>query len=86
MSKRSEEYQSFCEANGIEVPEGWKESPKRQIKVYLTGALAMTQHVRFFSDWFSFADWLKQEALAGRCAIIYNWEYVEGEDWRWGGG
>lgn len=60
--------------------------PKRQIKVYLTGAFAMTQRVHFFSDWFSFADWLKQEALAGRCAIIYNWEYVDGTDWQQEGG
>ncbi len=31
---------------------------------------------KVFNDWFSVADWIKQENLAGRKVTIVNWEYT----------
>lgn len=29
-----------------------------------------------FTDWFDFADWLKQKNEAGESVTIHHWEYV----------
>lgn len=47
----------------------------RQIKVYLSGAFALTQNMLICRDWYQLADYIKQENLAGRSVTIVNWEY-----------
>lgn len=47
----------------------------RQIRIHTTGAFALTQNVLIFRDWFCFADYVKQENLAGRAVTIVHWEY-----------
>lgn len=47
----------------------------RQIRVYTTGAFALTQNVLIFRDWYSFADYVKEENLQGRSVTVRHWEY-----------
>jgi len=49
----------------------------RQLRIYTTGAFALTQNILIFNDWFDFADYVKQENLHGRNVIIVNWEYIQ---------
>jgi hypothetical protein len=35
-----------------------------------------TKH-QICSDWYDFADWLKQEELAGRTVTFLRWEYMQ---------
>lgn len=44
----------------------------RRILVYTTAS----QIPHCFSDWFDFADWLKQQNEAGQIIGIKRWEYV----------
>ena len=32
--------------------------------------------VKTFTDWYAFADWLKQEEENQRVVLIYSWKYV----------
>jgi len=48
----------------------------RQIAIYTTRLWVMTQNKLIFSDWYSFADWVKQENLYGRSVTITHWEYI----------
>lgn len=35
-----------------------------------------TKIPKMFTDWYDFADYLKQEELAGREVVFKKWEYV----------
>lgn len=50
---------------------------KSRLRVYTTGAFALTQNMLIFDDWFDFADYVKQENLAGRSVTITHWEYIK---------
>jgi hypothetical protein len=47
----------------------------RQIRIHTTGAFALTHNVLIFRDWYGFADYVKQENLAGRSVTVCHWEY-----------
>ena len=50
----------------------------RKIMVYTTSVWMLTQHKHIFDDWYDFADYVKQENLAGRVVVVAHWEYVNG--------
>ncbi len=53
-------------ARQIEV---WYSLPQMDDTIY-TGSTR-------FTDWYDFADWLKQATLTGRPVTITEWQYVE---------
>jgi len=40
-------------------------------------AFALTQSKHHFADWYGFADYVKQENLAGRSVTVHMWEYYD---------
>lgn len=50
----------------------------RQLRIFTTGAFALTQNMLIFTDWYDFADYVKQENLRGRTVTICKWEYIDG--------
>jgi len=51
--------------------------PSRPIRVYTSTAFALTQSKHHFADWYGFADYVKQENLAGRSVTVHMWEYYD---------
>lgn len=52
-------------------------SKRRQLRVVVR-FVHDERHVHTFNDWYDFADWLKQRALAHEEVTIIDWFYVSG--------